>query len=726
MLRALGSRLPDYRAPTDELGQTHIALTPSAPLAGQQVVARVEVQEASTTSSPPTTVRLVATPANGGSPLTLAEVPLAALAGGTSTYVAMPFTTAGLSGDYRLAATCDPDHRVPEILETNNVTTGELHVVNTVDSAIPSSDIHFADGGAGSVRVDATVHALGQAVTTPFDVAFYMGSPGSGGALLGRVALASVAAGGSTIASVTWDTSHVGGPTSVYAVVDPGHAVTEATTADNQAFRIYFPGLEKQVSLAVYDTDIVQTPRPAFPGDTVGIDVPVHNLASNDAQRVQVALETPAGMPYSELELDRIPAGGVVHAHFSLPLENRTDVVAVVDPDGLQNDATRSDNRAAYSLLVSDQAHPIDVRVQTLLFASGVFQTPQTVTVYADEAGTSAVDTSVALFRGDPVFGGAQELARQPVHIKGIKSGVAGSVRLSFPGIVLSDGETLTACVDPDHTLADAFPDDNCMSVTGSTGRSDVAIDTRGIQINPVGPDVGEPMTVTAAVRELSGHDASGVARVWQGRPGFEGSRILGQRKFHVPGGGKTTLSWRLLRPKGDSNLWVALTDVNPVDAGEYQDLGSNNFAVRNVYLKALIDTGRRFGPSRLIWATGPVVGDIQGTGRPAVVFGEHADDGVHVTAMSLSKDGTQTELWSTIVGPATYSVRTPVLADLTGDGHPDVLVATAGVGGTSATDSRARTPRWYRDGPVAAFAHDGQRRRAGCQAPSWDCRRER
>lgn len=688
VLRAFTSRLPDYKATTDELGQTYMALLPPVPLAGQQVAARVQVQDASTAAAPPTTVRLVATPEAGGSPVTLAEVPVPGLTGGQTQDVQIPFSTTGLSGRYRLVATFDPDNLVPEILETNNVTTGEINVVNAVDLAISSSDIHFQDAGGGSVTVTATVHAYGSAVTTPFEVAFYEGSPVSGGTSLGQVPVSGIAAAGTSTVSVTWDASHVGGPTSVYVIVDPAKAVKEATRDDNEAFRMYFPGAAAQVNLAVYNTDIVQTPRPSYPGQTVDVDVPVHNLGQNDAQRVMVALENLGGGPLGEVELDRVPAGGVVDAHFAVPLENRTTVKAIVDPDGLLNDVTRTDNIATYDLLVSDQAHPIDVAVRSVTFSGAPSPVPQNIQSYADEMGTATVDTTVALFKGDPVFGGATELSSQPVHLKGVVNGVGGSVSVTFPGIVVSNGETLTVCIDPDHLLPDISRADNCKSVTATKGNSDVAITTRDIRITPVGPNVGEPMTVSATIHELSGHAASGVARLWQGRPWFTGSHMLAQTRFHVAASGKTQVSWRLLRPKGDSNLWVALTDVSPRDAGEYEQLSSNNFALRNVYLKALIDTGRRFGgAAKLLWATGPVVGDIEETGHPAIVFGEHSDDGARITAVSLAPDGSYTELWSTIVGPSTYMPRTPLLADINGDGHPDVLETMSGAGGTGATE---------------------------------------
>ena len=189
---------------------------------------------------------------------------------------------------------------------------------------------------------------------------------------------------------------------------------------------------------------------------------------------------------------------------------------------------------------------------------------------------------------------------------------------------------------------------------------------------------------MSAVIHEQSGHDASGVARLWQGRPRRPGSRILGQHKFQVDGGGSTTTSWRLLRPKGDSNLWVALRDVTPRDDTEYYALKYNNYALRNVYLKALISTGRRYFSNSIMKPTMGVVGDILETGTPQVVFAERAMDGTRISVESVSPSGATHEDWSTVVG----SLRTPRLR------HPCWWTSPEMDTQTSLPPSRTTTPQ--------------------------------
>ena len=154
------------------------------------------------------------TPSAGGTPVTVAEVPVGALAPGGATEVTASFSVAHHGGLYRLVASADPDNRVPETDETDNSAEAEFRVVDAINLAVYSSDIHFQDAGGGQETVSAVVHCEGNAIATPFEVAFYDGNPASGGTVISTVSIPGVASGATKTASVAWDASMVGGPTS--------------------------------------------------------------------------------------------------------------------------------------------------------------------------------------------------------------------------------------------------------------------------------------------------------------------------------------------------------------------------------------------------------------------------------------------------------------------------------------------------------------------------------
>lgn len=286
--------------------------------------------------------------------------------------------------------------------------------------------------------------------------------------------------------------------------------------------------------------------------------------------------------------------------------------------------------------------------------------------------GDQAVTTDVAFYRGDPRFGSATEFGRMSVSLN------PGATL--YPGTPdtyqFRDGEIFTVCIDPDRTTADSNRNNNCLSHTVSNDYTNLKLDTTDLAVTPVGPDVGEPMTVSAKVHNAGTKDATTVLRLWQGHPLAPKSVLLGQTQVSVPAQGQNAAFWTLMRPAGDTNLWVAADNVAPRETSTADSLAS-----RNMFLKATIDTGRR-----VVWnyalSTMPAIADLFGTGQPVMVFTEDEDrdtNGIpvrgHVTAVEVYPDGTHKELWSKVLVPDPSEAMTPVIADIDGDGSAEIIV---------------------------------------------------
>ncbi|MDX2151370.1 MAG: hypothetical protein SFV54_11605 [Bryobacteraceae bacterium] len=192
--------------------------------------------------------------------------------------------------------------------------------------------------------------------------------------------------------------------------------------------------------------------------------------------------------------------------------------------------------------------------------------------------------------------------------------------------------------------------------------------------MQPVGAAVGQPVTVNARIRNKSAVAGKAVVRLFQGHPEWISGQQLGTTTVSVPANGTAVASWTVKRPAGDPNFWVSLDDVYPRDIGP-----GDNLATRNVYLKAIIDTGRRTGYGDA-GASYPAIGDLMGTGQPVVVFSEFTALGTpnaesRVTALQVFSDGTSRELWSITLLPAPSEALAPAIADIDGDGLPEIIV---------------------------------------------------
>jgi hypothetical protein len=284
--------------------------------------------------------------------------------------------------------------------------------------------------------------------------------------------------------------------------------------------------------------------------------------------------------------------------------------------------------------------------------------------------GTATVTADVVVYRGSLALGGAREILKTPLTF-GPGAFVAYD---SGPSVAIADGDIFTVCINPNHTIAESNYNNNCQETVVSDKFTDVSLGVADIAISPVGPAVGQPMNVNATVRSKQPVAARVLVRLFQSHPYSAGAKLLGQNTINVPGNGSAVASFTTTRPAGDSNLWFQLADVYPRDIAQ-----SDNIASRNVFLKAIVNTGRAAYPG-LPYASQPAVGELLGTGQPVMVFAEYVAAGslnseARITAMQMFPDGTYKELWSKsgFLPPAADAIA-PAIADIDGDGQPEII----------------------------------------------------
>ncbi len=287
--------------------------------------------------------------------------------------------------------------------------------------------------------------------------------------------------------------------------------------------------------------------------------------------------------------------------------------------------------------------------------------------------GTITVTADAVAYRGSVAAGGASEILRQTLTFG------PGSYPVMDSGatIPFNEGDIFTVCINPSHNVAESNYNNNCQEGVVSSSATDLAIGVADISMTPVGASAGQPVTVTAKVRNKSNVAARTLVRLFQSHPDSPNSRLLGQNTINVPPSGYAVASFTVVRPPGDSNFWVQLEDVYPRESTT-----SDNLTSRNVYLKSIINTGRTSpgGGLPVPYVSSPSVGDLLGTGQPVMVFAEYAgvltnNAEARITAMQLFNDGTYRELWSKsgFLQPAADALA-PALADIDGDGQPEVI----------------------------------------------------
>ncbi len=238
------------------------------------------------------------------------------VAPGAATRVALSWKANRL-GTIPLEVRADPDGRLSELEETNNVVAAEVEVSGTglPNLTVASSEIEVLpevpfEGEPASLS--ARIRNTGEVDAAGFGVSFFAGDPDQGGIPIGSASLPSLAAGGSVVLSVDWSEVNSRGTTLLFAVIDAEGAVEEFDETDNRAFRgIDITGLaEISASSAALLLD------PPFPrsGDRVEIAATFTNQGERDALdfEASIRLDDPSAGPLLASETFPLLAAGEI------------------------------------------------------------------------------------------------------------------------------------------------------------------------------------------------------------------------------------------------------------------------------------------------------------------------------------------------------------------------------------------------------------------------------
>ena len=111
-------------------------------------------------------------------------------------------------------------------------------------------------------------------------------------------------------------------------------------------------------------------------------------------------------------------------------------------------------------------------------------------------ASSGSVTADAVLYRGSVAAGTAAETLRRPLTF--VPAGYATFD--SGPTIPFNEGDIFTVCINPDHTVAESNYNNNCHELVVSASYTDLGVGVADISMSPLGPAVGQPVTVRANI----------------------------------------------------------------------------------------------------------------------------------------------------------------------------------------------------------------------------------
>ncbi|MEA2236957.1 MAG: large repetitive protein [Thermoanaerobaculia bacterium] len=582
----------------------------------------------------------------GTSETQLAKTTIDSIAAAGTRVVSLPVSLP--AGSHTIKVVVDPDALIGETNETNNTATKSFAVspVANIDLVVAPGSVIVTPAGATagqSVTITATIANAGNTPTTA-NVFFFDGVPGQGG---GYFKITPVAVEAQS--SVDISTTYVVGPDTkvLYVVADADQRVAETDESNNSGFATI---TDQFIDLSITKDGLVLPRTPLSAGQQIAVRAVVRNNGVLPATNVEVKiyddLPQTGGNAVVTTFVD-IPAQGkkVISATWTLRAGQRFATVvvnpsrAIPEIDYANNKIARLytvagneadltlDTSVARDVAIDRTGLVIDANNMTLggqinVRVTGNAPRPFAVTVFDDVDGDLAFNPEV-----DTVLGSS--LAQSGISPQLVQIAVSGTVRFS-PGhpMVYIDGANSVSETNESNNFFDVY-----QQCEGDVVR------------NP------EPF--------------------WKWRSTFTSSRIAAVAR---------------------------IVDTNGDDFVDENDVPAVVMTVNGSVLVVRGDNGK------LIWSqspdssgtqTAPVVADVDNDGKPEIIV--HSGNTVSHKMICYNNDGTTKWVspdldrdpnWDfVLMFSVNYRyVGMPAVADLDGDGKPEIMVGRNCINGQDGT----------------------------------------
>ncbi len=344
-------------------------------------------------------------------------------------------------GTRTIVAAVDPDGTRPDCqLNDNRASLATTIVPILPDLSVAGSDLHvlgaLSEGRLIPVRV--TVHNTGGADAPSTAVRLTVGDPTQGGAEVGRASLPGLAAGASATADFVWDSLGATGTTYLYAQVDPDHAVSETSAANNTALTVVDLAAPAQPDLTV--TQVTASSSTPHEGQPITVTAEVRNRgAAVGGVVIALSLGDPGagGVGLGAQTIPTLLAHGqtttVTWSVETLGRSGTHELVALADPSAAIPELDETNNRGTTPLTILPSGLGVAIATNQSSYSANE-AVSVTVTLY-NSGPARTVDLDVVVEDSSGV------LVQTVANHTGLALG-ASETRI-IPGLTFSTGTTL-------------------------------------------------------------------------------------------------------------------------------------------------------------------------------------------------------------------------------------------------------------------------------------------
>lgn len=372
-------------------------------------------------------------------------------------------------------------------------------------------------------------------------------------------------------------------PHHFFVVVDPDNQVHESSEQNNSALRIVYPAATYDFAVDPYS--ITVTPSTGNIFEPLAVFTRIRNNGTVDAFNVPIQLSADNGSGPITVAIQSIdlPAGQHIDTSFSwVPMISGAGISlsVIVDPHHTFAETAEDNNRALVTIDIHASTMP-----DLLLSSADISFDPAP----ALEAGSTLLrasvlnrgfstttDVLVDFFDGWPEQSGTIHLGSAIIPV--IEPGIHENAQIEWGNIPLSGERKITAVIDRQNLIAEIDEKNNRATASLRVlALPDFEVTSSSISFSPETPREGDPVTVSALIRNRGEQPASSVPVVFNEKNTPIGTILIP----HLEANGLATVSVTL-----DTNGKMGVTEVevivDPENTISEQDK-TNNRAARKL-----------------------------------------------------------------------------------------------------------------------------------------------
>ena len=510
---------------------SNVAITPKSPRDGQRVIVTAVIVNHGSAPARDVAVQFMDASERPAVPVGAAQSITLIPAGGSSA-VGIVYDTTDKEGERQLEVIADPGNFIFESSESDNVAR---IMVTVLERSAPNLIVQPRNVGFNPAiptegdRVLVRAVVLNDGAEDAADVVVqFLDVTEAGVVPIGQPHVISyLAAGASATVPIIYDTLDRPGDRRIRVVVDPNNFIRESSKEDNQTVVTLPVQPAMAPNLAMLSGNIKFDPPSPQIHDQVTVSATVLNNGTETAHDVIVQILDVSGggsVPVgTEQLLDAIPAGGggTVEVTYTDTGETGSrQIRVIVDPNDVIAELSERDNQATRGMVISPPQLP-DVIVTE---ANIEFDPENPVEGKETTISATIMNRGNANAKGFVVrFMDVTERVPQPIggpqRIDLLGANDSTSVAVTYDTSGKVGERKIRVVADPENAVKELDEENNraekTLNVRPSSGASEDAANlvvlASNIRFFPAVPKPGDPITITAVVRNQGGETVQNV-----------------------------------------------------------------------------------------------------------------------------------------------------------------------------------------------------------------------